>query len=91
MAKSQSFEYIVGQAMRRGRRSAYCSIADAANSLHIAEQDLNLYEQGLKPIPPIIMEIMLTLGFMMLRARQTQHEYRRLRHKMRNENLLFEE
>lgn len=59
----------VGGALCCARRSAAFRRMDAAKLLNTSYQELLRYERGQAIMPPAMLHSLLTLGFMMMRAR----------------------
>lgn len=77
-------------ALRYARRRAYCAPAEAAKLLHVTEQELLQYENGTADIPQAVLEMLITMGYTMLRARLLQTEYRNMRRILVRENIPFD-
>lgn len=89
MGKSQTTEKILGRAMRYARRHTYMTPAQVAGMLHISEHELLEYESGVQEIPNIILENIITMGYTLMGARKTQHEYWKVRRIMMRENIPY--
>ena len=76
-------------AMIASRRRLFFATADVANALHISEKELSSYEKGTADIPREMMQMIISMGYLMLRARNIQHEYTRAMHFIRSENLMY--
>lgn len=77
------------QAMIASRRRLFFTRSDVARTLHISEKELLSYENGTVDIPREMMQMIISMGYLMLRARNIQHEYTRAMHFIRSENLMY--
>ncbi len=74
----------VGHALRRARRALYWNEADIAKLLGVTENQFQQYECGASVMTHAQMCQIFTMGFMMMRARQLQHEYCRTSARIHN-------
>ncbi len=74
----------VGSAMRHARSSLYWNEAEIAKLLGTTEQQFQLCERGLGMLTQDQFQQIFTMGFMMMRARQLQHEYCRMSARIHN-------
>lgn len=82
---------MLGMAMRHARRHVYFSISDIARFLRISDLDLSKYESGTAEIPMPVLQHIITMGYTLMRTREIQHEYWRMRKIMARENIPYGE
>ncbi len=59
----------IGDALRRGRKSARLNLTECAELLGLKRSDIVRYETGAQPIPYYVLHWLFHFGFLILRAK----------------------
>lgn len=81
---------VLGHAMKSARRKLFYTVSETAQVLRVSERDLCDFEQGHSTIPIEALQTVFAMGLTLMRARNVQHDYARMRRLIVRENLIHE-